>query len=413
MLSAVLVVGCGRTTEVVEPKFGDAAPEAYTPVADSSNAYDYYLRAAQMAADIDDSRRFEGPKHYRDDFPPSARRKLMAALAPAVALLQAGAKHDCRIEFRPAPFMGTRRDYQGWRLLGKVLAWRMEARMESNPAGAVTDMLTATKVALDLTGGGVTDAAAGWALLDDVRAPFVRKLGKVPSDQLNRLADGIQERLAAMPRTSATLAYEREVYGTALQGLWVASRDRKLDAVEKALGANGREALKPVRERQADGIKERMAFFQALERRAQYELRMVGERAELPTVKRTPYAVAEGQPKPVDEPEIPAKTLTMMLFRTGRYYLEIRDRGLARLRMLGLSAKVQAAFRKSSVVPKALPSDVPDLTTDPFTGKPFIYLSDSDTFKIYSPGADGRDDGGKTDESFTTPDLMLEAQTVR
>jgi hypothetical protein len=46
--------------------------------------------------------------------------------------------------------------------------------------------------------------------------------------------------------------------------------------------------------------------------------------------------------------------------------------------------------------------------TDPYSGRGFVYRVDGADYRLYSVGADIKDDGGETDETYTAPDLMLE-----
>jgi hypothetical protein len=62
------------------------------------------------------------------------------------------------------------------------------------------------------------------------------------------------------------------------------------------------------------------------------------------------------------------------------------------------------------VAPKDLSQFADNLKTDPYSGKPFIYGSDGADYHVYSVGADFRDDGCETDETFTQPDLKLEKE---
>ncbi|MEQ1935408.1 MAG: hypothetical protein ABL962_16235, partial [Fimbriimonadaceae bacterium] len=66
---------------------------------------------------------------------------------------------------------------------------------------------------------------------------------------------------------------------------------------------------------------------------------------------------------------------------------------------------------RTAKLQQKLPRDISkfgDCSVDPYTGQLFAYRCDGSEFKIYSAGLNGIDDGGRTDESATNPDLCLE-----
>jgi hypothetical protein len=67
---------------------------------------------------------------------------------------------------------------------------------------------------------------------------------------------------------------------------------------------------------------------------------------------------------------------------------------------------------------ETVPAYMPAVPEDPFTGRPLKYLVDGTRFVVYSPGPDGKDDGGVVGPlplhvwKVTTADIGLEIRTL-
>ena len=78
------------------------------------------------------------------------------------------------------------------------------------------------------------------------------------------------------------------------------------------------------------------------------------------------------------------------------------------LRLLIAEAWVLGQVKSTGAAPKDLSRLPQELTTDPYSGAPFPYAADGADYHLYSVGADLKDDGGDTDETYSQPDLKLE-----
>jgi len=76
----------------------------------------------------------------------------------------------------------------------------------------------------------------------------------------------------------------------------------------------------------------------------------------------------------------------------------ISERKVTQLRLILLHAGISAYHHRHRRYPDSLEWMVPEFLTrlpaDPFTGKPFLYHKTLKGFLLYSPGPDGKDDGG-------------------
>ncbi|MBI3721527.1 MAG: hypothetical protein HY248_03155, partial [Fimbriimonas ginsengisoli] len=140
---------------------------------------------------------------------------------------------------------------------------------------------------------------------------------------------------------------------------------------------------------------------EGLAHEAETEASWLGTACLQPAIKR------EGGSPPVGGRQ-PWRKFAKQLFGTGRPLLAVNDATLARSRLLILTCRALAQVKRTGAAPRDL-SEIPTrLRQDPYTGRPFAYRADGPDFVLYSVGADFKDDGGETDESFTAPDLALE-----
>jgi hypothetical protein len=87
----------------------------------------------------------------------------------------------------------------------------------------------------------------------------------------------------------------------------------------------------------------------------------------------------------------------------------MEDSTLARTRLLIIEATILQKVKSGDSAPKDLSEFPAPIRTDPYSGDQFIYRADGKDYRVYSVGADFRDDGGETDwDTYSTPDLKLE-----
>lgn len=104
------------------------------------------------------------------------------------------------------------------------------------------------------------------------------------------------------------------------------------------------------------------------------------------------WAKPFNQQRKVAEPEHPlARLILPLLHGVSRSTASTETR----IRLLGCAAAVRAYRLKHGSYPATLEdAGVSDLDRDPFTGEQFVYKPSEQGFLLYSPGEDGKDDGG-------------------
>lgn len=372
-------------------------PTPYTPLANSQNAFDAYAIAAQQVEAV------AGKQLTRVSFYPDQKKEAMDLCRPMLEQISAASRLPCEFRYVPRPPF-TPAPYQpGWRLIGRILRWRIEETATNGDFDkAIDDTIVATRFGFDLTGGGATDASLGYVIVDDARRAIAPWLPKMGAAQLERLSKGVQEALAKKPGLAKTLEHEIENMHLATQTLQDSFQKDDFRALSENLGPDSREAIDYLQGLRGKDDK-RAAYFNDFAAEGENEFKYLLQCAAKPTSQRPK------EPKFSENAERPWKRFAHHFFMTGRPLLEMDDRTLARTRLLVLNAELNLAYKVNKTYPRDLGAFPGDLKSDPFTGDPFLYHQNGAQYEVYSVGANLRDDAGDTDDTFTTPDLTLEA----
>lgn len=393
-----VVAGCKQPADLPFEQFALTQP-AYTPDNSSGNAYDAYaLAAIEVEAKA-------GRYLSRNYFTPAMKQKAVELVGPALARIERRTGDKVPFEFRPYE-PGKSPPYQrGWRLLARGLVWQIEqAVIDGNYDAASAKASQAIAFGFDLVGGGALDASLGLSIVDEARRAVAPALGKMSAEQLGRLEGGVTQALLNRPLLVQALENERKNYALAVQYVQDSFRDGKLDRLLEVLGKDARSAINYLRRLKNEDPAVRVAYFRDFAAEANAEIDWLIEESKLPKYKRS------GDREVNQAKERPWRTLARMLFMTGRPLLDMELRTLARTRLLALTASLTRQLRIANEAPGGIAGYPVMIRTDPFSGRPFIYRSAGREFRIYSVGADCRDDGGDSDEASAAPDLVLETR---
>ncbi|MGV3615521.1 MAG: hypothetical protein ACO1SV_09330 [Fimbriimonas sp.] len=389
----VSVVACRRPAPPAMHVWA-TAPAAYTPQSGSSNAFDAYALAAK------DVEAKAGDLLDRVSFTPGQKTRVRGICEGAVRDVAAASRGTSefryvpRVPFSAAPFQ------RGWRLIGRSLRWQAEeAAAKGDYDRAIDAVLVATRFGFDLTGGGATDASLGFAIADEARLALTPHLDRMGAGQLGRLAKGLTEALQRKPSVAVVVENERQASRLAVQTLQDAYANRRLEEFEKQLGLGIREAVQYLRDQELEDARR---YFEGYAAEAEAETDTLERRAKLPA------ALREKEPKTKLAAERPWRRFARHFVATARPLLDIDDRTTVRTRLLGLTASMLQRRKLKQAYPRNLDRLPSELTVDPFTGGPIRYVSDGVDFRVYSVGANLRDDGGDTDDAWLAPDLTLE-----
>ena len=99
------------------------------------------------------------------------------------------------------------------------------------------------------------------------------------------------------------------------------------------------------------------------------------------------------------------KAFARHFFLIGSPLLDIEDRSVARLRLLIMEAELRRFVALQGRAPASLTAVKPPWATDPYNGRTFGYQPDGAEFRVYSVGANLKDDLGDTDAAGLDPDI--------
>lgn len=394
VMAALLLVGCGKKPE---PAFTTWAkePEPYAPSASSGNAFDTYVIAGQQVEST-------AAKYLdRVSFYPGQQAAATNLIAGQFKDVVNATSKPCDFKFAASKPFEKPRDHQGWRLIGRVFAWKAaDASKAGNYDEAIHIAVIGTRFGFDLTGGGAMDASLGLAIVDDIRHQLIPYLDKMSPEQLLKLSDGMREALSRQAPVATTMKNES---GNILLGVQQVQDDfsaNKLDDLQEELGTTVKESVEYLKGLQDKKLDERQNYFNGFAEEAEANVTAFTAAAALPTMKRSrPLEVKLKQ-------ERPWRRFAPHFFGTLQPLLDIHDATTARTRLLVVTSSLMSQKEKKQL--PSLSSFPAELATDPYSGKPFIFRTDGPEFVIYSIGPNGKDDGGDTDSTFTNPDLTLE-----
>jgi hypothetical protein len=364
---------------------------------ESGSVFEQYVRAADQAESA-------GHKYLQMvSFYPGQRMGAMKASESAVGIVDSASSGKCDFDFLPTSPFQAPKNQQGWRLIGRDLVWKIQDNLKlAKYDEAVSATVTATKFGFDISGGGATDASLGFAIADEARKAMAPALNRLSPGQLAGLAAGIERALDAKPSLSQVVDHEHENMLECVQVVQDDYRDRRFDDLSVNLGPDSRGAVEYLKELSHKDTTQRPAYFIGFAAEADTLANWMKSVAELPGVDR------QTKPEPKFSSERPWKKLSKEFFSSLKPLLQMSDQTVARTRLLILESLILQQVKANGVAPSNLSAFADSLKTDPYSGKPFVYGADGTDYHVYSVGADFRDDGGETDETYTQPDLKLE-----
>lgn len=391
-LLLLVLAGCSHAPPPAYPDWGRRDQPIRSSTADP--VFAAYTRAA-VQAETDAAK-------YADRvvFTPDQRKAMQAAISQPVSIIRAQTGKPVEFDFKPRPPFAVAPYQKGWRLIGRSMIWDIQASGEDLDK-AITAAVQATGFGFGLSSGGATDASLGLMIADDARRALVDKLGKMSPAQLDRLANGMQAVLATKPTLQQAIDNEHEQMLAAVKAIQDAYVQEHYEDLKVKLGPDVRDAITYLQDMHSDDARKRPAYFEKLAAEADAEVDWLQQACLQPAAKR------QGDPMAKSE-QRPWRKFSKQFFRTCRPLLSMNDSTLARTRLLILTCRIEAETKRTGSAPKELGEFPARLRQDPYSGLPFVYRADGPDYFLYSVGADLTDDGGQTDETFTTPDLLLE-----
>lgn len=386
-----ILVGCNKGSEPPYPEWAESDPEFHASPT-SGNAFDGYVLAAQdaVAAAPEEANRVA--------FTESAKKRALERLGRALARLEKSSRLSCDFQFRVQDPFAPDPSAKGWRVLGRGLVWRIEAAVKNGEYGkAVNSVAVATKFGFDLTQGDAQTATLGFTICNEARRAIAPALGRLSSEQLAGLYTRVSKVLAKHPGFKQTVAHEERRILLGVQRVQDGYRKKSFDELQAQFGADSRSAVNYLKG--LDQAK-RVSYFDSFGKTSVEFVRHWQGEIDKPAPLRNEWI------EPDDTG--PWKKFARGFWGTIEPMSAMADSCVAHTRILALSAWAMArakAHGRSSPNLSSLPKT---LTTDPYSGTPFIYVVSGADFRLYSVGVDGKDDLGESDENGQYPDVVLE-----
>ncbi len=393
-VTGAVCAGCHHGPPPPFPNWVGTLSQEHT---DASSTFSQYVRAADEAES-------QGRRYLQMvSFYPGQKSNAMKASENAVGTVESATSGKCDFDFKPTSPFEAPPHQQGWRLIGRDLVWKIQDNIKSaNYDGAVNAAVVATKFGFDISGGGATDASLGLAVADDARRAVAPALNMMTPTQLGNLAGGIERALDTKPSPSQIIDHEHQNMLECVQVVQDDYRAHRYDDLALNLGPDSRSAVEFLKELEHKDSTKRPDYFRGFAGEADSLANWMKSVADLPGVDR------QDKPAPKFPGDRPWKKFSMEFFSGLQPLLVMNDQTIARTRLLILESQILQQIKSKGAAPKDLAQFPDSLKTDPYSGKPFVYGADGTDFHVYSVGADYRDDGGETDETYTQPDLKLE-----
>ncbi|MEO7715427.1 MAG: hypothetical protein ABIY70_04455 [Capsulimonas sp.] len=355
-----------------------------THVVPSPNAFDDYARAGQVMTDVNIANGLPHSIIYARVMSPLAQDRLLKAHSPTFAEIRIGLKHPYLsppVRSASHRFADLYVDYQLTSLL-EIRADREEAREEW--AASAQTRLDAIQMGENIPrGGGVDHFNSGLGIVNNSQVSLTRIVNNLNLVETRQALSRLYEIDAAAQPLDQTLEEQKWILQSVL-----------LEIFQKP---NWREQLVPARRRSRKDVRMKVAIFLTSKRQVMDSYThymddwIAGVRAHRPALSFHGAG---------SDPFLQGLTSNSQDSEMLTRYDENRTRGAFLEIQLALHAyELQHHSYPESLV--ALTPDLPNIPSDPFAyGQTLRYHKTGKSYRLYSVGPDGVDDGGK---EITTP----------
>ena len=395
------LAGCQSKEEV---KFTSWAPEpAAVPLSGS------FARLVQIGDAVEQEAKskafYKGkptpPITTRTSFFGKEKRQANAIIGVNKAALISLASLKIEMQFQPLGLGDPPTYLRGIRLIGESMLWDLEDALASqNLDLAIQRCGQLTRLGSQLLGGGAYEAALGISLVDRARATLAPALGQLGAGQLGVLAKQVGSAITSRPNLTVCLENEAANMLLALQQAQDLAQKRDFKKLEEQLGKSAHDEVALLKSVSRDLSKVASVFD------------WIGE--DIRDRSKWHFEQMRQPNSELNPPVLKSRKSWRVMYR---YFASNLDslapyvkKCAARTQLFMLECYLRQKVKLKSPLPTSLAVFSPQSARDPFTGKPFFYQSGEGEFKVYSAGSDGIDDGGESNESFDSPDLVIESR---
>lgn len=392
LLISLTIPACNSTTDTRWETFAEPA-ENYKPRANSGNAWDEYLLAANLATHAIDK------YAKRADLREVEESDYLARIDSALNRAVQASSLPCHAEFTPQdPFL-PRNEANGLSAIGKGLGLRIKKAAKSNSANSsANSIIAAHRIADHLSQGDAEDAILGYWIASNARTQAASLIERIDAGTLKSIGNAVLVSLTEAPKPTQLIENEHKNMLLGVQFVQDAYREEDYKLLHTAFYDQANPAIEYLKGMRPS---DRAKFFKEFASEAKIYCNYAKSVADQPFPERKKLELELSGDRPW-------RRFSQHLFTPVITFIEARDRHITRSRLFALTCLAIAEGKSTGRAPANFTGLPANATIDPYSGKPFPYQRAEREFKIYSVGEDGRDDGGETKGRGLSPDITIE-----
>ncbi len=336
---------------------------------------------------------------WRASFTPGQKEAAMARCSPLWEKIREAQQDKIAFVFEPYPPLSPPVERRAWRFLGRVLVWQIEKLLqEKKKEQAISLFALGLRLGADLSGGDAMDADLGYTLMEDCLRVLWARFPELTPAQLRWVHRTVQEVILGMPSLELVLRHEQATMLRCVEAVQEWYLQGRLEELERGLGQDGSRVIRYLERLRSAPISEQVRFFEGFAMEARREIEYWVQE-----VGKPPHLWAD---PPQPSGERPWWRLARHFFGGARFLRRRWVTNQAWLRLFAVDSALYARVVQGSPLPADLSGFSPSLRTDPFSGADFLYYPFRGSYRLYSVGENGLDDGGVMSEGALKQDLL-------
>ncbi len=335
-------------------------------------------------------------------FGPSQKKKIIAALGPAESRLVKSLAGTWDRRYEAPPLDQIPEWAQGWNWLARSLDWQaQEAMNQQNWPLAAQKSITAIQFGLKWSVGDCFDAVGGCTIAETHALRLAPSITQMGPRTLEALSAGVQYGLKGLENPEVTLMNEQQRLAATMQALQEACRKEGYDGMRPIIGPSSHDGALWVK----NNRKKLGWFFRSFLDECQ---RISAEYVDF-SLGAKPFDadIYDQGAERWDGILRPWRDMTPHAMAGHEAYRKARLSAVARLRLLAASCAIEAKLKREGRAPKDLTFLPESIRKDPYGSGDLAYRPGTVTYRIWSVGPNGVDDGGLVDPGAVVLDMGL------
>ncbi len=396
MILGVPILFAAGCTESTPDESVDLTPKPRPTLAGESSSYLEGAAAAREALKAVPERLLLDARYG-----PTQKQEIIAALRGPEAKLERSLRGPWARAYQAAETDHVSDEVKGWNWLARSLDWQsQEALEQQNWPLAAAKSLTAIRFGLRMTTGDSFEAVGGLTTAEMHAARLAPQISQMGPNTLMSVTAGIQDALKGIADPEVTLSNEMDRISMTLQALQTAYKAEGYKGMLPIIGPTSHDGAAWVK-----GKKGKLGwFFRAFR----------DECASLSTEYVAACSGAEFDsdmynPRSKRWKDVlrPWRDMTPQIMAGHEAYRKARLGVATRLRLLAVTCAVEAKLKREGKVPQNLDFLPDSLRKDPYGTGDLAYRPGEVTYRLWSVGPNGVDDGGLTDPGTVILDMGL------